>query len=109
MRAVEATVASHKRQATMEIEFEWDSEKAKNNLRRHKVSFQEAATIFYDPFVATRFDPDHSEDEERYVSIGISIKSHLLVVAHTERGRRTRIISSRIATARERRIYEESK
>ena len=93
----------------MELLFDWDKEKAKNNLRRHKISFQEAATIFYDPFVATRSDPDHSQEEERYISIGVSVKNQLLVVTHTERGRRTRIISGRHATARERRTYEENK
>ena len=90
----------------MELLFEWDEEKADGNLKRHKVSFQESATIFHDAFIATQLDPDHSEDEERYISIGYSVKGQLLVVSHTERDGRTRIISCRKVTAKERKIYE---
>jgi uncharacterized DUF497 family protein len=91
----------------MELLFEWDEEKAQSNLKDHKVRFEEGATIFHDPFIATRLDPDHSEKEQRYLSIGLSVKSRLLVVSHTERGNKTRIIRCRKATPMERRIYEE--
>jgi uncharacterized DUF497 family protein len=91
----------------MELLFEWDEEKAQSNLKKHKVGFEEGATIFHDLFVATMPDPDHSEDEQRYVSIGLSAKGRLLVVVHTERGNKTRIVSCRKATSREQRIYEE--
>ncbi len=92
----------------MELLFEWDEGKAKTNLKNHKVGFEEGATIFHDSFIATRLDPDHSEKEQRYISIGLSTKNCLLVVSHTERGDKTRIISCRKATLTERRIYEES-
>jgi uncharacterized DUF497 family protein len=91
----------------MELLFEWDEEKAQSNLKKHKVGFEEGVTIFHDLFVATMPDPDHSDDEQRYVSIGLSAKGRLLVVVHTERGNKTRIISCRKATLREQRIYEE--
>ena len=68
-----------------DIEFEWDDEKAGSNLKKHGVSFEEGATIFNDPEIATIFDPDHSKDEERYISIGTSIRGNLLVIVHTER------------------------
>lgn len=92
----------------MELLFEWDEEKARSNLKTHKVSFEEGATIFHDSFVATRPDPDHSEEEQRLISIGVSVKGRLLVVSYTERGDKTRIISCRKATPTERRIYEKS-
>lgn len=66
-------------------EFEWDDEKAQGNLKKHGISFEEAATIFNDPRIATISDPDHSEDEERYVSIGMSVIMRLLSVIHTFR------------------------
>jgi uncharacterized DUF497 family protein len=66
-------------------EFEWDDEKASSNIKKHDVGFEEGATIFNDPLIATVPDPDHSKDEERYVSIGISVQGRLLVVIHTER------------------------
>lgn len=87
-------------------EFEWDEEKAKRNLKKHGVSFDEAATIFNDPRIATIFDPDHSEDEERFISLGISFIQRLLAVAHTERNKKTRLISARKATKSERNTYE---
>ena len=89
-------------------EFEWDDEKAINNLKKHDVSFQEGATIFNDPLIATIFDPDHSESEERYISMGISVQGRLLVVIHTERGERIRLISCRRATSAERKTYEKN-
>jgi len=91
------------------MEFEWDSKKAKRNLRKHKVSFEEAATVFGDPLSLTIEDPLHSENEERFVIIGESNKRRLVVVVHTERGDKIRIISARLATPHERHDYEESK
>ena len=87
-------------------EFEWDEEKAVSNLKKHDVSFEEGATIFNDPRIATILDPIHSKDEERFVSIVISIQRHLLVVVHTERNERIRLISCRKATSGERKRYE---
>ena len=87
-------------------EFEWDEEKAQSNLKKHGVSFEEAATIFNDPKIATISDPDHSEDEERYVSLGKSIILRLLSVVHTYRKERIRLISARKATKAEKKTYE---
>ena len=87
-------------------EFEWDDEKAVSNLKKHDVSFEEGATIFNDPRIATIPDPDHSKDEERFISIGVSVQNRLLVVVHTEREERIRLISCRKATSGERKIYE---
>jgi uncharacterized protein len=89
-----------------DVEFEWDDEKADSNLKKHGVSFEEGATIFNDPQIATIFDPSHSEDEERNISIGISIQGNLLVMVHTEREERIRLISCRKATNAERKTYE---
>ena len=87
-------------------EFEWNEEKAKSNFKKHGVSFDEAATIFNDPKIATISDPDHSEAEERYVSIGKSIIMRLLSVMHTYREERIRLISARKATKAEKKTYE---
>lgn len=89
------------------MEFEWNPKKAAKNLRKHKVSFGEAATIFNDPLSVTVPDPDHSRNEDRYITIGLSKMRRLLIVAHTERGARIRIISARELTRAERRAYEE--
>jgi len=86
--------------------YEWDDNKAKENLRKHKVSFEEAETVFDDPLSITVADPDHSEDEERWIDIGISKKKQILVVVYTERGKKLRIISARKATRAERKKYE---
>jgi uncharacterized DUF497 family protein len=86
---------------------EWDPNKAKKNLKKHGISFEEAATIFEDPLSSTIGDPLHSETEERFVIIGKSSQNRLLVVSHTDRGERIRIISARLATNRERVKYEE--
>ena len=93
----------------MGMEFEWDPKKAAINLRKHKVSFEEAATVFGDPLSITVPDPDHSWEEDRYLTVGMSERGRLLIVAHTEEegGRRIRIISARELTPRERRDYEE--
>ena len=88
------------------MEFEWDRTKAVSNLAKHGVGFDEAVTIFYDPLAATFDDPDHSIRERRQITIGYSSRDRLLVVAHTGRGRKVRIINARLATARERRNHE---
>lgn len=89
------------------LEFEWDPDKAESNLRKHGVSFHEAATAFGDPLSITFYDPDHSEDEDRYITIGMSNDGHLIIVSHTDRGDNIRIISARKASRRERKIYED--
>lgn len=89
------------------MRFEWDSKKAAANLKKHEVTFQEAATVFGDPLAITFQDPDHSEDEERQITFGLSLQKRLIVVAHTERKNRTRIISARLMNGKERGIYEE--
>ena len=89
------------------MKFEWDPQKARSNLKKHKVSFEEAATVLADPMAATGADPDHSIGEFRYITFGISKRGRLLVVAHTEEGDSIRIISARIARKGERKIYEE--
>ncbi len=91
----------------MKLTFEWDEVKARENLKKHKVPFDEGKTIFNDPFLLTYPDVDSSETEERYVNIGVSAKDRILVLIHTERQGKIRIISCRKATARERRDYEE--
>lgn len=88
------------------MQFEWDPEKAAANERKHGVTFQEAATVFSDPMALTFADPDHSFDEERDITFGISRQERFLVVSHTSRGKRTRIISARLTTRQERKIYE---
>jgi len=93
----------------MKLVFDWDADKAKANLKRHKVSFEEARTVFYDPFLLTFPDPEHSITEERYLNIGVSAQGRILVVIHTERGGTLRIISCRKATNHERNAYEEKK
>lgn len=90
----------------MGLTFEWDRRKAASNMKKHGVSFEEASTVFRDPLALTIEDPDHSVDEERWVTLGKSDKQVLLVVSHTDRLGRIRIISARRATARERRSYE---
>ncbi len=92
----------------MALLFEWDPKKARRNQTAHGVSFDEASTAFRDPLSVTIPDPLHSEHEERLVLIGQSHHNRILVVVHTERGDRIRIISARLATNRERRHYEEN-
>lgn len=89
------------------MQFAWDPIKARKNLVKHGVSFDEAASVFHDPLAATGADPDHSESEERMVTFGMSSAGRLLVVVHTERRNAIRIISARVVTQQERRIYEE--
>jgi len=88
------------------MRFEWDANKAEENLKKHRVSFDEAVTVFYDRLAATFSDPDHSEDEDRFLTVGYSARGRLLVVCHVERGVASRLISARRATARERKRHE---
>ncbi len=87
--------------------FDWDPDKAKSNVRKHGVTFEEASTVFGDLLALLMNDPDHSLEEERYLLLGMSIRQRLLVVAFAERPPLTRIISARRATRTERRGYEE--
>ena len=89
-------------------EFEWDRAKARENLKKHGVAFDEALTVFADPLARIFDDPDHSENEQRELIVGHSAQQRLLVVSFTDRQPRTRIISAREATVHERRDYEEN-
>jgi len=89
------------------MEFEWDPQKAAKNVRKHKISFNEAATVFDDPLSVTVTDPDHSAEEDRFIIVGQSYRRRLLIVSFAERGDRIRIISARELTPAERRAYEE--
>ncbi len=89
------------------MRFEWDPKKAAANLRKHGVSFDEAATVFQDDLSLSGDDPDHSLDEERNITFGVSSSGRLLVVSHTGSEGRIRIISARLATRFERKLYEE--
>jgi uncharacterized DUF497 family protein len=90
----------------MALVFEWDEEKALRNRVKHRVSFEEACTVFDDPLAVTTGDPRHSTTEDRFVTVSTSAEGRLLVVAHTDRENRIRLISARRATAGERRHYE---
>lgn len=90
------------------MEFEWDRRKAERNLRKHGVSFEEAVSVFTDPEELMIDDPDHSLEEERFVSVGMSVLGRLLVVGYTERGSKIRLIFARRATMPERFDYEEA-
>src|SRR6266851_3889077 len=92
----------------MSLEFEWDEDKAASNLRKHKVPFEEAATVFVDAFAAIFDDEVHSEEEQREIIIGHSAENRLLLVSFTERAEAIRIISARRATKKEHRDYEEN-
>ena len=89
------------------MEFEWDPDKSAVNETKHGVTFLEAATVFGDPLAITFIDPDHSVDEQRYLTFGLSRLDRLLIVSHTDREGRNRIISARGMTRREVKIYEE--
>ncbi len=89
------------------IQFEWDPAKAKINLRKHGIAFREAVTVLRDPLGITIFDPDHSDEEDRFITFGFSAAGRLLMVAHTERGERIRIINARRLTRAEREAYEQ--
>ena len=90
----------------MGLHFEWDTNKARFNLAKHSISFEEASTVFGDINSITITDPAHSVSEERYVILGQSYKGKLMVVVHTERGENIRIISARAANRKERKTYE---
>ena len=92
----------------MPLSFEWDANKARSNLAKHGISFEEAATAFADPLSLTIADPAHSQTEERFILLGSSQRQELLVVIHTERGDNIRIISARRAGRNERSMYEKS-
>ena len=89
------------------MQFEWNREKAIANLSKHGVSFEEAKTVFEDPLYVDFYDPDHSDEEERYLIIGESNRGRLLIVSYTERGELIRIIGARELTRREREAYSE--
>jgi uncharacterized DUF497 family protein len=87
--------------------FEWNRMKAMRNVLKHRVRFTEAATLFFDENAIFEPDPDHSEDEDRYIVLGRSMNTHVLIAAHVSRGERTRIINARKATPSERSDYEQ--
>ncbi len=89
------------------VNFEWDPAKARQNRRKHRVSFQEAATVFGDPLAITYPDPDHSVSEQRFITVGMSGAGRVLMLAHLDRNENIRIISARKTTRRERKHYEE--
>jgi uncharacterized DUF497 family protein len=90
----------------MGLLFEWDPDKAHRNQRKHGVSFEEATTVFSDPLSVTEFDPLHSDDEDRFIIMGVSSNNRVVVVSFTDRKERIRIISARAASKRERTTYE---
>ena len=89
------------------MKFLWDENKAASNLKKHEISFHEATTVFGDPLSITIDDPDHSDNEHRFITIGFSTKSRILVVIHSDQGDNIRIISARSATRGEIKNYEE--
>ena len=93
----------------MKPQFEWSSAKARSNVQKHQVSFDEASTIFDDPQFITFLNEEHSGDEDRYITIGLSHQARLLMVAHTERKDKIRIISARKATPNEEKFYTEAR
>jgi len=90
----------------MGLKFEWDKHKAASNLKKHEVSFEDAATAFGDPLSLTIYDPDHSDEEDRFLLVGVTAKGKIAVVVHTHRGDTIRIINARPATSGERKAYE---
>jgi len=90
-----------------EIKFSWDARKSKQNIKKHKVSFEEAATVFYDENAIEFFDPDHSKDEDRFLILGLNFRLRVLVVSYCfrEKGLQIRIISARRATKKEQKVY----
>lgn len=93
----------------MPLTFTWDEKKARSNKRKHGVSFEEAMTIFGDKKELMISDPDHSDEEERFLSIGMSDRKRLLLVSYTEQNERIRLISARVTTRTEQREYEENR
>ena len=96
------------REGDTEMTFEWDEGKDQQNRHKHGVGFDEAKTVFGDPLAITIADPEHAEEEDRFLDLGISAQGRLLVVSYTERGSNIRIISCRKANKSERRIYEQT-
>lgn len=92
------------------IQFDWDTKKAATNLKKHGISFEEARSVFYDEFAVQFYDDEHSEGEDRFLMLGLSCESKILLVCHCERdaGHTIRIISARKATNNERRLYKGS-
>ncbi len=88
-----------------DLSFEWDPAKAESNAKKHRVAFEEARTVFNDPLSLTAYDPDHSDEEDRFISLGRSDLGRILLVVHTDRAETIRLISARRATAVERAIY----
>jgi uncharacterized DUF497 family protein len=88
------------------VEFEWDPAKANKNFHNHRVNFSEAVTVFRDPLGITIYDPDHSVDEDRFITIGISVAGRVLLISHTDRNDRVRLISARELSRSERENYE---
>jgi len=93
----------------MKPDFEWDPQKADRNVHKHGVTFAEASSVFDDPMFITLLDDEHSVDEERFITIGLSNKNRLVMIAHTERENRIRIISARKATKNEEKFYQETR
>ena len=91
------------------LQFEWDPEKAKLNVKKHGITFPEAATVFADTFSTTFPDPDHSVGEKRHITVGMSELEKVLIISHTDRGNMVRLISARKTTRHERKYYEEGK
>ena len=89
------------------VRFEWDPDKAETNLETHGVSFEEASTVFGNPLAVTFYDPDHSDEEDRYLTFGESDANRLIAIVHTDRNDSVRIISARETTRRERQQYDE--
>ncbi len=94
-------------ESEIDLDFDWDEDKAIANLKKHKVSFEEAKTVFADPFSITIDDPKHSVDEHRFIDIGAAANGKILVIFYTERRKKIRLISCRKSTNAERKIYEE--
>ena len=91
----------------MRLQFDWNPDKARKNLNKHGISFNEAATVFGDPLSITFPDPDHSIGEHRYLTVGLSNQGKFLIVSHTDRDDAVQVISARKTTRHERRFYEE--
>lgn len=91
------------------MKFEWDKQKADTNLKKHGVTFQEAASVFGDVLSITYPDPDHSIRENRFITVGISRFGRVLIISHTDRGKNVRIINARKTTRKEHKYYEEGK
>ena len=89
------------------MDFEWDEAKSEANVRKHGVAFEDAKTVFADTLSVTGYDPKHSDDEDRYITVGQSADGKVLIISHTDRGATIRIISARVTTRAERKDYED--